>query len=286
MTSTISCAEIDALDAAYALGALEPHDERRISEHLATCPEPHAELRELVAVAGALPESVVPLAPDPLLRDRLMSAVAPDSRREAALSPRAPSVTVATPRRLRLGGWLSPRLAGVLTAAVVVALVGLTGWNMQLRAALDARSDALAQAAAALADSAAAYRVEGSAGSGYLVADDAGAASLVVTDLATLPAEQVYAMWLHSDIGVASAGAFAPPPEQQIVVADLERPIEDYGRFTVTVESGRLEAPTTAPVMAADIATAAGAVGDSVAARSEPEAIVVGAVRAGRRWEG
>ena len=284
MTSTISCAEIDALDAAYALGALEPDDERRISEHLVACGQPHAELRELVAVAGALPESVVPLAPDASLRNRLMSAVAADSRRSAAPSPRAPSVSVATPRRARLGGWLSPRMAGVLTAAVVAALVGLTGWNVQLRAALDARSDALAEAAAALADSAAAYRVEGSAGSGYLVANDAGAASLVVTDLAALPAEQVYAMWLHSDIGVASAGSFAPPPEQGIVVADLERPIENYGRFTVTVESGRLEAPTTAPVMAADIATGAGAAVESAVARSEPNAIVaVDGVRAARR---
>ena len=52
--SPISCEQVDELAGAYALGAVDADEDRSISEHLATCDQPHVEARDLIG-AGAAP---------------------------------------------------------------------------------------------------------------------------------------------------------------------------------------------------------------------------------------
>ena len=84
MTLQYACADVDALAGALALGAVDADELRAAREHLATCPEPHAELRSLIGADAALAASVDPIQPSAGLRDRLMATVAevPQDRAE------------------------------------------------------------------------------------------------------------------------------------------------------------------------------------------------------------
>ena len=50
----MTCAQVDELAGAYALGAVEADEDRAISAHLATCDRPHGEARELIGAGGAM----------------------------------------------------------------------------------------------------------------------------------------------------------------------------------------------------------------------------------------
>ena len=54
----LGCAAIDELAASYALGAVDPDEDREISEHLASCDQPHAEARSLISVTAVLTSSL------------------------------------------------------------------------------------------------------------------------------------------------------------------------------------------------------------------------------------
>src|SRR6185503_17988875 len=51
-----------------------------VRNHLAACPEPHAEIAELHSVVPALFEVVEPVAPPAGLKDRILAAAAADTR--------------------------------------------------------------------------------------------------------------------------------------------------------------------------------------------------------------
>ena len=76
MTLQYGCADVDALAGALALDAVDADEQRAAREHLATCPEPHAELRSLLGADAALAASLEPIQPSAGLRDRLMATVA------------------------------------------------------------------------------------------------------------------------------------------------------------------------------------------------------------------
>ena len=264
MTLSFSCSDVDDLAAAHALGALDTDEQERVAEHVMECPEPHGEFWEMQAVAGILPESLEPVQPRAATRARLMATIETTqlgrvpAAAMAAAAPAAPARTTTTRTTVRTTTvrrviTLSPAVAVALATAAVLVMAALTGWNIQLRAELEARERSLETAAAIIADSRAAYRVTGTAAVGYLVETQSGAASLLVTDVAEVRAGELYAMWLMSDAGTAPAGTFTPPPDSSIVVATLERPLTNYTRFVVTVESAQLEEPSGDFVMTADL---------------------------------
>ena len=120
MTLQYACADVDALAGALALGAVDADELRAAREHLATCPEPHAELRSLIGADAALAASVDPIQPSAGLRDRLMASVAevPQDRRESSRphnalwwpnqNPLAAAGWIGC-RRTWHGRWQSPR---------------------------------------------------------------------------------------------------------------------------------------------------------------------------------
>ncbi|HET7582023.1 MAG TPA: zf-HC2 domain-containing protein, partial [Candidatus Limnocylindria bacterium] len=67
-----TCQDVDELAGALAIGAVDADEARAAREHLATCPEPHAELRSLIGADAVLAAGLEPIEPSAGLRDRLM----------------------------------------------------------------------------------------------------------------------------------------------------------------------------------------------------------------------
>jgi anti-sigma-K factor RskA len=104
---------------AFALGALEPEEERVVEAHVPRCARCTRELEALVPAVGVLGESVEQLEPPPELRERVLAEVRADVERSAA-ERESPE-----PRRRRRG-WrgLFARPAFAVALAIVVAAVG------------------------------------------------------------------------------------------------------------------------------------------------------------------
>ena len=225
---------VDELSAAFALGALDAAEARVVAEHLASCPEPHTEARAALGAGAALAMSLEPVEPSRELRDRLMRTIAP--------APMAPAPAAAQPRLAR-GGWRD-RLLVPLAAVAAAVVIALGAWNVSLQSQLAQRDQALRAVADAIAGGQAAFRVEGNAGRGYVV-DTAGSGStLVVADLAGLPADKLYELWLLDAAGTPVAvGTFTPSATEPAVV-HIEKDLTGFTTFAVTVESERVDSPT------------------------------------------
>jgi anti-sigma-K factor RskA len=236
-----SCADVDELAGALALGAVDPDEARAAREHLATCPEPHAELRSLLGADAVLAAGLQPIQPSADLRDRLMSSVSAMPRAE-------PSTDVAAPERPARRGWLdwlSPQVARPLAVAAVVAVVAVGVWGITLSGQLGDRERALQAVATAISGGQAAYRVEGDAGRGYVVDTPGSGASFVVADPRSLPADRLYELWLIDPDGApVDVGTFRPG-DDAVAVVPVERDLAGFKTFAVTVETRRVDTPSS-----------------------------------------
>jgi anti-sigma-K factor RskA len=105
---------------AFALGALEPGDEREIEAHAPSCARCTRELEALVPAVSVLGESVEQLEPPPELRERVLAEVRADietKERERSGIPK---------RRRQRRGWrgLLQRPAFAVGLAIVIAAIG------------------------------------------------------------------------------------------------------------------------------------------------------------------
>lgn len=250
MNDRLDCRAVDELDGAFALGAIEWDEARAVTAHLATCSEPHAQVRVMIATSDSLGLGLQPAEPDEALRDRLMATVARTPQEHRPLEDRA----AVAPRRSWLD-WLSPRVARPMALAAVVALIAVAAWNVGLQSQIGERDRALRAVADAISGGEAAFRVEGSAGSGYLVDTPGIGASLVIAEMATLPADRLYELWLLDAAGTPVAVGTFRPSGTTIAVVLLERDLAGMTTFAVTVEAERVEAPTGAPVMTGSVET-------------------------------
>ncbi len=214
--------------AAYALGALEPHEAEAFRAHVQRCAVCRDELEALGGVVQALPIAARQYEAPHGLRRRVMEEV----HREQAPAGRAG----ATPRQL----WRGPRalLAG-LTAAVVSAGGVLAGVELS------------AGAAATVIQA----RVSGIAGSAQLLLTR-GHAELVVRNLTAPGDGHVYEVWLKS-------GKASPVPASVLFDVNasgnadvgIPRRIRGVSAVMVTQEPlGGTARPTHAPVIVARIA--------------------------------
>jgi hypothetical protein len=238
----MNCHEVDEIGAAYALGALDPDSELAVSEHLAACPEPHVELRDAIATAATVPVGLGAVEPSPQLRRRLMTTIAGTEQDHRI--PRAAEASADVDTR---GPWwrIRPLTAALATAAVVV-LVALGTWNANLAADLAERDAALA----AIASADVAFRATGPAGAGWVLATDESAI-FVSESLADLPSDRIYALWLIDDVGAVAVGVVEDVDE--LVLVELEQALGSATAFALTVESERVDAPTSDPVLVAPL---------------------------------
>jgi hypothetical protein len=241
-----SCQDVDELAGALAIDAVDADEARAAREHLASCPEPHAELRSLLGAEAVLAAGLEPITPSAGLRDRLMSSIGDVPRREAVQPAGEPAA-----RRGWLD-WLSPQVARPLAVAAVAAFVAVGVWGVTLNGQLGERDRALRDVAAAISRGQAAFRVEGGAGRGYVVDTPGSGASFVVADLGSLPADRLYELWLIGPDGAVDVGMFRPSGDA-VAVVPVDRDLSGFTTFAVTVEAQRVSAPTTDPVMVGQI---------------------------------
>jgi anti-sigma-K factor RskA len=104
---------------AFALGALEPSEERAVEAHTPSCARCTRELEALVPTVAVLGESVEQLEPPPELRERVLAEVRADVARSQAERE-------AAPRRPARRGWrgLIMRPALAVGLAIVIAAIG------------------------------------------------------------------------------------------------------------------------------------------------------------------
>jgi anti-sigma-K factor RskA len=240
------CSEIDELAAGYALGAVDPHEERGISAHLTSCAEPHAEARDYVAAAAALPSVLDPITPSAALRDRLMSTVARTPQDHRLHTAPVAESNSRLPSRPRRPWWQLSPLPSALAAAAFAAAIGLGAWGLTLNSDLRERDAALR----AVASADAIYAASGEAGSGWLI-QTGDEARFVATELADVPSDRLYELWVIDDEGNAmAAGTFT---DTDLTLVNLERGLEGASVFAVTVEHERVDRPTSDPVIVAEI---------------------------------
>jgi anti-sigma-K factor RskA len=257
VSDRLDCQAVDELDAAFALGALPPDESRAVIDHLATCSQPHAQLRAFVGAGEVLAMSADPVRPGSELRDRVMASVARTPQEHVATRGGEVTIQDRASDRGADGGWLSwlsPRVARPLAVAAVVAVLAVAGWNVVLQGQVGERDRALRAVAAAISGGEVAFRVDGAAGRGYVVETPGSGAALVVADLATLPANRIYELWLLDAAGAPVAvGTFTPGSDAVAVVA-IDHDLTGFATFAVTVEASRVTAPTAAPVMVGKLA--------------------------------
>jgi anti-sigma factor RsiW len=249
MTLQYACADVDSLDGALAIGAVDADELRAAREHLATCREPHTELRSLLGADAVLAASLEPIQPSAGLRDRVMATVAETPQQPVEVQ--TPVAAAEEPRGARRGwlDWLSPNVARPLAVAAVLALIAVGIWGLSTVSQLNEQQRAMQAVADAIAAGERAHPVAGTAGEGYVV-DTAGAgASFVVTNVDSLAADELYVLWLIGPDGPVDVGSFEPSNAATAVVP-VDQDLTGFQTFAVTVEAERVDAPTTEPVMA------------------------------------
>lgn len=239
----LDCAVVDELAPAWALGGVDPDEERALHTHLASCDRPHDAARAAIEGAALVPASLVPVAPSAGLRNRLMATVTvtPQEHRpqQRAVAERAPE-----PAR---PWWRFNQLPSAIAAVALAAAVGLGAWGLALNAQLAERDVALRAVAAADA----AYIAQGEIGSGWVI-QSGDEAMFMAEDLAELAAGQLYELWLIDADGTAVAAGTLTDTDG-VALVPLEQPLGDSVTFAVTVETERVEQSQNDPVMVAAI---------------------------------
>jgi anti-sigma factor RsiW len=225
------------LTAAYALDALDEHDEPMYEEHLRTCSRCKEELASLRETAGALAYTVPPATPPPALRSRIL---------ERARAERAAVVP--------LRGRQLPRVLGAVATVAACAAIGLGVWAASLSSSLDETRSALdrqERLVAVLGDPRA-DRVAVSGADGTLVVSRAGEAALVLRGIPPAPPTKTYEVWIISGGTPEPAGTFEGESGRDAVL--LTRPVPAGAVVAVTIEKdGGVDAPTARPRFSARI---------------------------------
>jgi anti-sigma-K factor RskA len=217
------------LTAAYALDALDAHDQERYEEHLATCERCRYELAGLRDPAAMLAYGVESPAPPAELRSRIL---------DAARAERSNVV----PIRRRL-----PAALGTVAAVAATVAIALGLWATSVSDELDRERSVVAILADPGAES---IPLEGA--TGRVVVTDTGDAALVVSGLAAAPKGKTYEIWVVDDVRTLPAGVFDAKQESDVV--RLTRPVPPGGGVAVTVEDdGGAEAPTSRPIFTAGL---------------------------------
>ena len=249
----MNCTTVNELAAAYALGAIETDEERRVVEHLSTCDQHHSDMRSMIEAAALVPAALEPVAPSPALRGRLMATIAhtPQEHAAPAASPARESrepqpMRSAEPRR---PWWQLAPLPSAFAAVALAAAVGIGAWNVSLNQQLGDRDAALR----AVASADAIYAAHGTAGTGWVI-ESGEQAMFMAEDLLDLPADQLYELWLiDGDNAPVAVGTLTEA--EGLALVTLERDLGSATSFAITVESERVDAPTSEPVLVATLGT-------------------------------
>lgn len=225
--------EMHELAAAYALHALDPGDERSYADHLATCDECRAQVRQLEETAAALAYEAKPRDVPELLGPRILRAARAErghgSRRER---------------------WAIP--AGAIAAAAAAVAIGLGIWATQLSHSLDRERSAHSRDARIMAILAqpGARQIKTEGGSGMLVVSPTRKAVLVANNLTPAGPQKTYEAWVVEGKTARPAGLFRGGAGAKVV--ELTQPVGPSAVVGVTLEkAGGSPTPTGAMLLRA-----------------------------------
>ncbi len=247
---------------AVALGAASPEERQAVLTHTSECSICRAELAELRAAVTALPLALEEREPSPILRYRIQAMVqhelttgvefdepvslAANQDRADVVEP----VPAAPPQQIRRR---SPAVVLWAAAALILLAVstGLLLWNVLLLQDQQAREDDLDSIPVRVAIASPPADVD--ADLTYL--EDRGVFLLAVRSLPQLAENQVFQVWLIGEGNPVSVATFAEETAEVAVAADRT----EYAALAVSVEPGPVgsPAPTTTPILVADINSAA-----------------------------
>ena len=232
----------DDLKYAYALGALTESERQEFEGYLAEHPELQAEVDDLGSVANLLALAPQEYEPPPELRRDLLGRIGG--------SPSAPLVD-SPPLWARLRGLFDAggRAAVVVSAAAVLAVVGLLVWNVFLRSENEALQGELQEQQT--------YELQGKGPArdvrGEVVRVRADRAVLVAENLPPLPEGRIYEVWLLRG-GVPEPAGLFEPRDGEITATPIEGSLNGTDAVAVTVEpSGGSPTPTTEPSVTASL---------------------------------
>jgi hypothetical protein len=237
---------------AYALGALDGADAKRVAEHLAGCEACRREAAALANVVGALPDAAPLRQPPRSLRARVLAAVSAESAR-----PKLPTKTWPAGR---VRPW-PIALAGLAAVAIVLGAADVDA-QRRLSAARAERDSAQATLDAMRQGGRWWYMAgkDSFAGSGGTLVDpraEGFAPFVIFHDLRQLQPGKVLTVWLVSpDLTWARAATFRPNGRDlQTVTINME--VAGFDRCAVTVEDSAWGARNGVVVMESRIAAPA-----------------------------
>jgi anti-sigma-K factor RskA len=244
--------------ALYALAALTGEDRVKLEEHLATCAACRRELEQLRGDTALLALSAAGPRPPQRARERLLDAVARESKAVAVLPKTSSQAT-----RRTWWGWLG----WAATAAMVVFALSLWRENTALREMSASASAQSAESARQLEElrRVAAPILEPEAQRITLVAAKTPAqpqgkafylmkrSSLIfmASNMATLPPQKVYELWLIPMNGnPIPAGIFKPDAHGSATVVNPPLPAGVEAKaFAITMENEAGSAVPTMPIL-------------------------------------
>jgi len=280
-----------ALDLAplYVLGVLEPGEAVAVREHLATCPDDHAEFAELGSVAPVLFEDVDLVEPPDHVRTRILDAAAADlaARGAGSVSPPVPAVPTATTAAVpplpfpdgtaregrRHAAEAPPRKSGlarmndwVFRIAAVLAIVVLGAWNVLLQRDLASEQDyrtAVTQVIEVAGQPGSSLAVISGQGGeparGLAAVDDQGTVVFAIRDLAPTERTEVYTAWsIVGDDPPVNIGQLTVGSAGTGTLTTAAAVAAPGATLALTREPGRGATTPTMPIVAAGVVTPAG----------------------------
>lgn len=276
---------------AYCMGELDADERTRFESALPACPEAAAEVRQYRRMTAGLLHAGPQIAAPERARAHLLDALDDTpSRRDAlqgvraaatdilddewsvhAVAPEAKPTQPRPPRRTtsktasRWSSWLGTGRASSLLAACVAVLLGVTGYLLIRLNALEQQLaemptplvSALGTGALGRIELASTAGVEGQEGRlGWVTTPDGEAwvAWLVVDNLPMLAEGEVYHLWLERGTEAPlSVGRFRTEAESTAFAFVIGIPIEAFDRAYVTRERADAPAPSSDPVLLANI---------------------------------
>lgn len=234
--------DVHAQSAPYALNALPPDERAAFEEHLRSCSACRAEVASLAAVAARLGAAEA-TSPPPTLRNSVLGRLASTSQLPSADRP----------DRQRSGSRVSTWLLAAAALLLVVAGGAVVSQHNRVEV-LEAQNRQISAVLAAPDAVARHSKPEGSGTLAVVASRQLDRAVVVVGGLPQLSTEKTYQMWLIGEAGPRSAGLMAPPAPRETAAVVLDS-IQQAEQIAITVEpTGGSSAPTTTPVIGAQLA--------------------------------
>jgi anti-sigma-K factor RskA len=213
---------------AFALGALDPAEERAVEAHAPSCARCTRELEALVPAVAVLGESVEQLEPPAELRERVLAEVRADVARSAAQQE-------PTRRRPQRRGWrgLVMRPALAVGLAIVVAAVG--GYVIAGNNGGGGPEETIVQ-------------VPKQQGIGGTLAVGENTSMLDLHGLAQLKGREVYQVWVAKGSNVSPSSNFVPDRSGRAMTA-VDGHLDKGTKVMLTRESGPGHTTPTLPIL-------------------------------------